>query len=307
MVPPESDSGLYIYFRDAGYTSAENEGRLHLSAGTYSETAFVFTADMFPTPIDTVGGRVFLGWKLQYLSPGASPGAYSYMDVTAGTTIDLTSLEDKTTLYVYAVWGAGIPGQIARITNAVNDIKAAIVEKGGAVPEDAQVDDLADIIRNMSTPQQNLILPCTLTNYEHYYAVGSNSVTVNGGRMTVSTTQTPYVVGYYNRGSSNKYSAVMVTAPAQEISGTIKSITLRLTVTTNNNNAVYVGRVTDTSNLTNTGGMPWHTGSETGYILKDITDLGYAAGCNYSLIQDSNSTSSVDIVVTGAALIIETE
>lgn len=150
-------------------------------------------------------------------------------------------------------------------------------------------------------------LACALTNYEHYYAVGTNNVTINGGRMTVSETQEPYAVGYYNRGSTNRYSAVMVTAPANEIKGDIVSITLRLTVTTNNNNAVYVGRVTDTSNLTNTGGMPWRTGSVVGWIETDITALGYAAGCSYSLIQDSNSTGSVDIIVTSAELVLEIE
>lgn len=46
--------------------------------------------------------------------------------------------------------GYGIPGQIARITNAVNDIKSAIEDKGGTVPEDAQVDDLAAIVRSLS-------------------------------------------------------------------------------------------------------------------------------------------------------------
>lgn len=150
-------------------------------------------------------------------------------------------------------------------------------------------------------------LACTLTSYEHYYAVGSNSVTVNGGRMTVSETQEPYAVGYYNRGSTNRYSAVMVTAPANEIKGEILSITLRLNVTTANGNAVYVGRVTDTSNLTNTGGMPWSTGSDTGWIEKDITALGYSAGCSYSLIQDSRNTGSLDIVVTSAELVLEIE
>lgn len=200
-----------------------------------------------------------------------------------------------------------IQSHITRIADGVEDIRAAITEMGGTVPAEAKVEDLGDIIRNLSAPQTSTIIPCTLTSYEHYYAVGKNSVTINGGRMTVSETQTPYVVGYYNRGSSNKYSAVMVTAPSQAVSGTIKSITLRLNVTTANGNAVYVGRVTDTSNLTNSGGTPWYTGSDTGYILKDITALGYAPGCSYSLIQDANSTSSVDVVVTDAALVIETE
>lgn len=145
---------------------------------------------------------------------------------------------------------------------------------------------------------------CTLTSYEHYYAVGSNGVTINGGRMTVSETQEPYAVGYYNRGSTNKYSAVMVTAPAREIKGEILSITLRLNVTTNNNNGVYAGRVTDTSNLTNTGGTPWTTGSTAGWIETTITSLSYEAGCSYSLIQDSNNTGSLDMVVTQAVLVI---
>lgn len=284
---PESSGGSYIrYYTNGGEALADYE--------IGNSSTVTLTAEMLPAL--EKDGYYFAGW-------------YTTVDFRNGTKVeegDTVSLADNY-LHLYAKWMQGIPGQISRITNAVNDIKAAIEEKGGTVPEDAQVDDLADIIRNMSTPQQNLVLPCTLTNYEHYYAVGSHSVSVNGGSMAVSETQTPYVVGYYNRGSSNKYSAVMVTAPDQAISGTIKSITLRLTVTTNNNNAVYVGKVTDTSDLTNTGGTPWYTGKNTGYILKDITDLGYTAGCSYSLIQDSNSTSSVDIVVTGAALIIETE
>lgn len=150
-------------------------------------------------------------------------------------------------------------------------------------------------------------IPCTLTSYEHYYAVGSNSVTINGGKMKVSADQSVYVVGAWDRSSYNNYSSVMVTAGSTTIQGSVISIKLRLNVSTNNNNSVYVGRVTNTTNLTNTGGTPWATGSTTGWIEKVITSLGYAAGCSYSLIQDSSHTGSVDIRVTAAELVVTTD
>lgn len=149
---------------------------------------------------------------------------------------------------------------------------------------------------------------CTLTSYEHYYAVGSNSVTVAGGRMAAGTDQSVYAVGYYSRsGSSNKYSAIMVTLPTLDYLGTVQTATLRLYVTTNNDNAIYIGKVTDTSNLTNTGANPWYTGSTTGWIGADVSSLGYGSGASYSLIQDSNSTGSLDIIATQAELVIVTD
>lgn len=148
---------------------------------------------------------------------------------------------------------------------------------------------------------------CTLTSYEHYYAVGSNGVTINGGRMTVSTDQSVFVVGGYDRSSGNDYSAIMVTLPTLIYSGNVQSAALRLYTTTNNGNAVYVGKVTNTSNLTNTGGTPWHTGSTTGWIEFGVSGLSYGSGVSYSLIQDANSTGSLDIVVTQAELVIVTD
>lgn len=149
--------------------------------------------------------------------------------------------------------------------------------------------------------------PCTLTSYEHFYAVGTHSTTINGGRMAVSEDQSVYAVGHYSRSSGNDYSAVMVTLPTISFAGTVQSVTLRLNVTTNNGNAVYVGRVTDTSNLTNTGGTPWHTGSTTGWIEFNVASFTYASGTSYSLIQDSNASGSLDLVVTAAELVIVTD
>lgn len=149
--------------------------------------------------------------------------------------------------------------------------------------------------------------PCALTSYEHFYAVGTHSTTVNGGRMTESEDQSVYAVGHYARSSGNDYSAIMVTLPAVSFAGAVQSVSLRLNVATNNNNAVYVGRVTDTSNLTNTGGIPWHTGSTTGWIEFNVSALTYASGTSYSLIQDSNASGSLDIIVTEAELVIVTD
>lgn len=149
--------------------------------------------------------------------------------------------------------------------------------------------------------------PCALTSYEHFYAVGTHSTTVNGGRMTESADQSVYAVGHYARSSGNDYSAIMVTLPTVSFAGAVQSVTLRLNVTTNNGNAVYVGRVTDTSNLTNTGGIPWHTGSTTGWIETGVDSLGCESGIQYSLIMDSLATNSTDIIVTEAELVIVTD
>lgn len=150
-------------------------------------------------------------------------------------------------------------------------------------------------------------IPCTLTSYEHYYAVGSGSVTINGGSMKVSSDQSVFAVGSYDRTSYNDYSAVMVTAANTSVTGSVTAIKIRLRVSVNNDNAVYVGRVTDTSNLTNWGGIPWYTGSTTGWIETTITSLSYEAGCSYSLIQDSVKTSQLDIIVEEAQLIVTTD
>lgn len=149
--------------------------------------------------------------------------------------------------------------------------------------------------------------PCTLTSYEHFYAVGTHSTTVNGGRMTESADQSVYAVGHYARSSGNDYSAIMVTLPTVSFAGAVQSVTLRLNVTTNNGNAVYVGRVTNTSNLTNTGGIPWHTGKDIGWIDFNVASLTYASGTSYSLIQDSNASGSLDIIVSDAELVIVTD
>lgn len=149
--------------------------------------------------------------------------------------------------------------------------------------------------------------PCMLTSYEHFYAVGTHSTTINGGRMTVSEDQSVYAVGHFDRSSGNDYSAIMITLPTISFAGTVQSVALRLNVTTNNNNAVYVGRVTDTSNLTNTGGIPWHTGSTTGWIEFNVASLTYASETSYSLIQDSNASGSLDIIATEAELVIVTD
>lgn len=125
--------------------------------------------------------------------------------------------------------------------------------------------------------------------------------------MTISADQSVYAVGHYDRSSGNDYSAIMVTVPALSYTGNVQSAALRLYTTTNNNNAVYVGMVTNTSNLTNTGGTPWHTGSTTGWIEFGVSGLSYGSGVSYSLIQDANSTESLDIVVTQAELVIVTD
>lgn len=149
--------------------------------------------------------------------------------------------------------------------------------------------------------------PCTLTSYEHYYAVGSNGVTVAGGNMKASADQSVFAVGGYSRSSGNNYSAIMVTLPALTYRGDVQSAALRLYTTTNNGNAVYLGQVTDTSNLANTGATPWYTGSTVGWIETSVADLGYGSGVAYSLIQDANNTGSLDIVVTQAELVITTD
>lgn len=148
---------------------------------------------------------------------------------------------------------------------------------------------------------------CTLTSYEHYYAVGTHGVTVNGGNMTVSADQSVYAVGHYDRSSGNDYSAIMVTVPALSYTGNVTGVKLRLNVSANADNAVYVGKVTNATNLANTGGIPWYTGENTGWIETGVDSLGCESGIQYSLIMDSLATNSTDIVVTEAHLVIETD
>lgn len=103
----------------------------------YSSTVKL-TGDMLPTP--KKDGYFFGGWyKTNNFSNGTK--------VEEGDTVSIRSYY----LNLYAKWLSGIPAQIQRITEAAEDIKSAITEKGGTVPDDAQVDDLADIIRNIST------------------------------------------------------------------------------------------------------------------------------------------------------------
>lgn len=57
-----------------------------------------------------------------------------------------------------------IRSHITRIADSVEDIKAAIAEKGGIVPEGALVEDLADIIRGLGvTPPQVETTTATFT------------------------------------------------------------------------------------------------------------------------------------------------
>lgn len=138
-----------------------NGGDAISSAFVANKAAITLTEDLLPTPVKA--GYSFAGW---YTSPTFEEDTKAEVGTTLQESGNLTP-----TFTIYAKWTAdgttepepdtpepepdtpvqGIPAQIQRITEAVEDIKSAITEKGGTVPEDAQVDDLADIIRTIST------------------------------------------------------------------------------------------------------------------------------------------------------------
>lgn len=131
-----------------------NGGDAISSAFVANKAVITLTEDLLPTPVKA--GYSFAGW---YTSPTFEEDTKAEVGTTLQESGNLTP-----TFTIYAKWTAdgttepepdtpvqGIPAQIQRITEAVEDIKSAITEKGGTVPEDAQVDDLADIIRTIST------------------------------------------------------------------------------------------------------------------------------------------------------------
>lgn len=128
---PESSEGYFVRYHTNG-------GEALADYKISNSSTVTLTADMLPAP--EKDGYYFAGW-------------YTTVDFRNGTKVEEGDTVSMGFNYLdlYAKWMQGIPGQISRITNAVNDIKAAIEEKSGTVPDDAQVDDLADIIRNIST------------------------------------------------------------------------------------------------------------------------------------------------------------
>lgn len=130
MAPENRIIGLELYtlsyYSDYGVPPDEKK------LGSFDGSNLYFTESHLPTL--TEEGYRFLGW-------------YDSQDYTNEITVGMEITKSYT---LYAKWRLkGIQPNIDRITAAVTDIKNAITEKGGTVPTNATIDDLADLIREL--------------------------------------------------------------------------------------------------------------------------------------------------------------
>lgn len=176
MAPEARAGGGMAGDININYSSTFNEvGVYTIYAGTYTDIyAVVLTQEMLPTLSDETGDYFFMGWKAYKLGLG-------YSDILkVGDTLDMskTGYSYNQQVNFEAVWvTGGIPAQIARISHAVDDIKDAITEIGGAVPDGTKVDGLADIIRTLGVNPEPFseIITGTLT-----FDSQTSSVSIDG-------------------------------------------------------------------------------------------------------------------------------